>query len=519
MHRLFLWFGITDEADKKTRVLMMVCGVAILALLIEFIGVLWVEWSGVLDDDALIYMAMGRGILNGLIPYRDLFETKPPGIFLLAAASQFLGGIALAKFVQVLALVIIPLSIIIPARRILRPIENTTQRILYLFACITGLLLALFTELFSGGFQVESMGASAAIVYVALVAMKPHIWTSKRMLLASIPIGVAVFFKEPFILSIFAGALLLAPSLISLLTIFFIPAAIAGAGVLLLLMLLGYLGPYFFYLQYMLTQGTTMYNGPLPLRGFYVNRILANAWQFSPLWSLFLIALVALAFFFVWKRSSAPREKILRSHQILFALYLGFLAIGTGGDFFGHHFIFAVPAYGALLLLIIREARHIENIRRMPIVLLIALALTTAFLHTRENPVKKVRAWQSHDESIRTAAATIDQVLDRCDIENYLYLVSKGGGPFGYTHHSPLGPIFLNHNRFLTLKDSPFLNFIRDQLLTAQVIVIEDQDSSGMTDDGWKYITLTFTSDPPECARLPLQPLPYRLLFRNEISH
>src|SRR5436305_907466 len=42
--------------------------------------------------DANVYFAMGRGWLHGLAPYRDLFEIKPPLIFLVAALSLGLTG-------------------------------------------------------------------------------------------------------------------------------------------------------------------------------------------------------------------------------------------------------------------------------------------------------------------------------------------------------------------------------------------------------------------------------------------
>jgi hypothetical protein len=44
-------------------------------------------------SDYLLYTVVGRGILNGLTPYIDLFESKPPGMFLLAAVSLLVSGI------------------------------------------------------------------------------------------------------------------------------------------------------------------------------------------------------------------------------------------------------------------------------------------------------------------------------------------------------------------------------------------------------------------------------------------
>ncbi|HUY35688.1 MAG TPA: hypothetical protein VMV69_23295 [Pirellulales bacterium] len=40
-----------------------------------------------INSDEILYFAMGRGPLNGLHAYIDLFETKPPMVFWLAALS------------------------------------------------------------------------------------------------------------------------------------------------------------------------------------------------------------------------------------------------------------------------------------------------------------------------------------------------------------------------------------------------------------------------------------------------
>src|SRR3989344_6822296 len=62
-------------------------------------------------DDApySIFFAMGRAILNGYTPYEDIFETKPPGLFILAALSfGILKNTSLANIVQTLLLLVTP---------------------------------------------------------------------------------------------------------------------------------------------------------------------------------------------------------------------------------------------------------------------------------------------------------------------------------------------------------------------------------------------------------------------------
>src|SRR2546422_741744 len=56
----------------------------------ELIRRVQLELLGAVQPDAYLYFTVGRGILNGLLPYKDLFETKPPGMFLLSALSLWI---------------------------------------------------------------------------------------------------------------------------------------------------------------------------------------------------------------------------------------------------------------------------------------------------------------------------------------------------------------------------------------------------------------------------------------------
>lgn len=74
-------------SNKKTTfffVYAVILCVILIALAISFyrlsVIILYQVQMPAVSDGA-IYYAMGRGIVNGLTPYIDLFETKPPGIF------------------------------------------------------------------------------------------------------------------------------------------------------------------------------------------------------------------------------------------------------------------------------------------------------------------------------------------------------------------------------------------------------------------------------------------------------
>src|SRR4051812_43685219 len=107
-----------NPVSPQTRVFLQAAVVAALGLvaakaLIQLVLELTFQFHAPIGGDASVYLAVGRGILNGLAPYRDLFEIKPPGMFWLAGLSLALGGDErLAVFLQVVVLAAVPLLLV-----------------------------------------------------------------------------------------------------------------------------------------------------------------------------------------------------------------------------------------------------------------------------------------------------------------------------------------------------------------------------------------------------------------------
>src|SRR3989344_8992683 len=99
----FAWFPLRFFRPLFTRIVIALLAVVFLKGSYEVFLRLFYEIQGPYTGDSTIYWAVGRGILNGLTPYTDLFETKPPGIFLLSAMSIALtGGPMLGTVIQTL---------------------------------------------------------------------------------------------------------------------------------------------------------------------------------------------------------------------------------------------------------------------------------------------------------------------------------------------------------------------------------------------------------------------------------
>ena len=97
------------------HILLALAVIALGKIGFTFVRVLLLEAQGAIDGDGLIFTIIGRGMLNGLTLYIDLFETKPPGVFLLMALSLLMtGGERLASLIDVagfIAMALIPMAV------------------------------------------------------------------------------------------------------------------------------------------------------------------------------------------------------------------------------------------------------------------------------------------------------------------------------------------------------------------------------------------------------------------------
>lgn len=246
--------------------------------------VLALEARGSIRSDSQLFLIIGRGMLNGLRPYVDLFESKPPGMFFLFALSLMAtGDDRIALFLQVSIFIAFPLLLAGFAWLELRRAGQDRGRyVLIGVALILGILLALYLEERSGNFHAESFGAFFASLYLLHVFMCRDPSRKTALLVNACLLLATVGLKEPFILTTLAGTLLIVRDRKHFLHAFIIPLILAIVLGVAVLTTFGYLGPYLtLYLPAML--GHRIDANPLePLwvRAFQVGRVFANLTDF-----------------------------------------------------------------------------------------------------------------------------------------------------------------------------------------------------------------------------------------------
>lgn len=241
--------------------------------------VIALEAQGAIDSDALLYFTVGRGILNGLTPWTDLFESKPPGMFLIAALSLLVtGNELLALALQIAIYLLLPTGL---AWYVWHASYGKMQieRIgLALIGGLLGVLLSLYLQDRAGGIQGESFATAFALIYFLMALHWKERLNARRMAILSLPLLCAIGVKEPFLVTLLAGALLLTSSPRHFCRSFLVPLCIAGLAGVLLLFLTGWLQPY------LSTYVSSMLHGrvdaspvePLWIRGFSAGRVYGN---------------------------------------------------------------------------------------------------------------------------------------------------------------------------------------------------------------------------------------------------
>jgi len=473
------------------------------------------EAGGPYTWDTTIYWAVGRGVLNGLTPWRDLFETKPAGIFMLSAASFALGGVYLNHLFQILALAIVALFPLLTFGR--RGFGWQGRDGLVLFVLLLGgLLLALYVAERSGEVQVESFGAAGAAL--AVWAMHGRAFASRpraRLVIGALGWMLALGMKEPFLFSLAGAGLLLLETPKAWLQRFCAPLALAALCGMLLLLLLGWLGAYFSdYLGYMLHYAGR--GGSPWQRAFHVWRIWDDMNGFARGLGYLLLALAMSWLLLQTARARDHYGYLQAAIRLGLAFWLASLAVGLGGEYYNHHHVFAVPVFMALLAATLPALSAVRDrlVWRLAWLAVIgAAAWAVLSLPNLNFPARQAHLTEKADRA-RAEAQYVDAVLDKQNLQRYLYVGFNGPQLFAYTRHSPYGPMFFQLQDFIDhaprFRDSYFAALAQTDL------VVLNELAPGLREQTLAILNRDFSTTPwPEVAALPRPNPMYQIWYRK----
>lgn len=584
---------IVAHMQNAQRIGTVLLGIVVLVVLgkvlLDTVVILGMEAEGPMHSDAGSYVMVGRAILNGLKPYTDIFDAKPPGIYLLMAISLWLtNGEMFATWLQIVLLLGFP--ILISTYVILACEKQWHSARMWLIAgigFIGGAVLMFYTEERSGALQPEGFGFFFSMVY-AFVLLRTELRSRWSVGLASIAMLLSIGMKEPFVLANLAIALLLTPSWKGLLRTFFLPLGLAAVMGCIALGFLGLLWPYIgVHLPNMLihrVQEVTEYS-PLWLRPMRTGRIYGDIVQYYPsgkftgwmiilLWMstplllsqkqqswktvlstwitmfpamvtvnlVFLVLILKgmypdapvftiidqnfaakeyawivatlVGCFALWRIDRTLLKRSVYTHAIL---YLTSLAIAAGVAYHPNFFIFAIPVYGTLLLLGMREAMA----ERLSPLMLVAIAgsVLLAGIFYYPNP-KHVGGHAdrllSNYAHTRKDVERLDALLDACGIERANINVSTVS--LSFSKHSPWGPLMGLSIPAYFPPDHPYGKRTVENILEhAEIMIFNEEEfyTRDLIKPILPLIKEQFTEEIPECAKPYLPYDDYKVLFRR----
>ncbi len=584
---------IVAHMHNVRRILIALVAIVVVLVLgkvlLDMVHTLALELEGPMHSDAGSYVMVGRAILNGLKPYTDIFDAKPPGIYLLMAVSLWLtNGEMFATWLQVALFLCFP--ILIASYAFTASEKKWTFPQTWLIAgigFIGSAVLMFYTEERSGALQPEGFGFFFSMVY-AFVLLRTELRSRTSIAVASVAMLLSIGMKEPFLIANFAIALLLTPSWKGLLRTFVLPLGLAAITGCIVLWSLGLLWPYFgVHLPNMLihrVQEVTEYS-PLWLRRMRTGRIYADIvkyypssrftgwmiillWMSTPLflsrkrqswkkvicsWVMMFPTMVAmnLVFLILTLKGMYPDAPVLsiinqsfsvkeyawiivalagsfglwridrtllrRSVYTLAILYLAALAIAAGVAYHSNFFVFAIPVYGTLLLLGMRES---INNRLSPMLLtILAGTVLLAGIFYYPNP-KHVEGHAglllSNYAHTRKDIERLDALLDACRVKRANINVSTVS--LSFSKHSPWGPLMgLAMPAYFPPDHAYGKQTVENILERTEVMVFNEEEfyTRELIKPILPLIKERFTEDIPDCAKPYLPYDDYKVLFRR----
>ena len=472
---------------------------------VEFCLRMQYELSGPFTWDTGLYWAVGRGIVNGITPWSGLWETKPPGIFLLGAISyKIFGTSILTHYVQSLVLIII--AVIPILSHFIFPNCSVWR---FIICALFGFAISLYAAERSGEVQIESFGAAFGCIAVFAFS-HPNFYKRKKMWIAVSALGIlgACGLKEPFLFPIFGASVLLCKDLKDWYYRFLLPLIIAMAAGFLLLLIFGWLGDFLHYLDFMRQFWVNRFGSPYK-RAMQFWRLWEDMNGFS--WGLGWVFVTLLFAPFVLYKNYFPNMAV----KILIAFLLTSYTVGLGGEFYNHHHVFAVPFYFALLAMLLNAEKFNETSGLLGVKSLLFVLLSVAVLNLPNlNLDKRAKEMKHTREEQLKEAAYIDAVLDKAGLKRYMYLGRNGNHVYGWTKHSPEGPYFIQYEEWV--RDIPeFKTTVLSMLMNSQVAVM-GWIQSPVKDAVQPILDEYFTLEPwDNVADIPRPLRMYNIYFRK----
>ena len=494
-------------AAKLTLLLMTVVTAVIFVLI--FSNIISYELSHAYNWDSPLYWSVGRGMLNGLKPYMDLYENKSIGVFLISALSFALTDDTIicniVSIIAILMIAIIPVLMVMENTRHADHTKNSDRVVIryavcYVLVLLMGLMIAVFSEVRSGGFQSEAIGAAFSLLYIFLIKKLNHVKIRRKRIIltaaAALSLCCAVMLKEPFLLVSVFGALLFVDDFMDFLKSILLTCAAGGVIFMVVLAVIGVLVPYFtVYIKRMFE--TRLARGSVFSRGFNVFKLFQDIREFSGLLCILLLAFILLSLLRAFINRKSFARFAVEIVKIAAAMMTASFCVGLGGQYFNHHYIFAVPIYCAFVVYggtFLFEFK----LERSAMTAVPALFAIVVMIASFMNIGISYRYSQTEEfDTLKAKAEYVDSLLDFYGIERYQFIgFNEDEEFFGLTKHSPQGPVFVQDPVNFVSKNTWFYQRFAEQVNECDMIILDYYSAPGTRELVEEAIDEDFTDTP-----------------------
>ena len=485
------------------------------------------ELSHAYTADSPLYWAVGRGMLNGLCPYSEMYENKPVGVFAISALSFLItNDTILCNWMSILSVIVIMLMPGLTAAEHYRLCGGKDKPyelhviIPSLTAVLIGIILAAYCEDRSGAFQVEAMGTAFSMLFIWFSRGIKLAKTKKSRIvctaLAALFISCAVMMKEPFLIAAVAGTLIFLDKLEDFLECVIIPCVIGGAATVVLLAASGVLVPYLtIYVKHMF--GTRLSGETSAFTR--ARDISALSWDMAYFdWGLFLVVLLFLGLTLAAYLKQKNLSVLFHVLKIGVMIYAASFCVGMGGQYYNHHYIFAAPIIGSFMMYGTVEFYKLMKEKKLPdsaVILCFGIILIIAYSNAGRMYGGDFR---DRFASISAKAEYVDNLLDYYDVERYQYIGFNGEDAFyGLTKHSPQGPVFVQDGDNFNSPDTWFSQQLVKQINESDIVIVRELNLPEMNDTIQQLLDSDFSTEAPgSFDEQPPEDLECTIYYRNK---
>ena len=425
--------------------------------------------------DAFFYTIIGRGIANGFLPYIDMFDIKPIGIYILHFLSYKLTDtLILSQLFHIFCYTTLFLFPLMFIKFVIKPHQNS----MFLYSITIGIssLFITYVDLKGGRLLPELFGVFFSCLYIYFLNTNyykhhPRLFYIVQGALMSL----ACNFKEPFLLAILSSCIIFSNTIKDFSRKFIIPFILACIISVSFLLSLKILFPYLEYLYYMIFIHANIDKHTIFQRAFYdINNIFNTLNSYSHfLGSIFLLLLIFPIFNIMCNHypiKNKIKNSILKSVKQIIVLYIATMGVRTSGIYYYQHNSFAVPFIFSLLLYFLKNI-NLRKCYHVYYTLFIQIVLIGTIYHYPTLSIIDPSDDMFYDSKLASEAAYIDNVLNKIDEKTYTYIGGMGFHLWGYTKHSPKGKYAVQVDNWNADKLPYFYEDIIENVEEAKLIV------------------------------------------------